>query len=31
MQAIHVRFLGPTNTRGSRYKATCQAGSRPPR
>ena len=27
MQAIHVRFYGPTNTRGSRYKATCQAGS----
>jgi len=27
MQAIHVRFIGPTDTRGSRYKATAQAGS----
>lgn len=26
-QAIVVKFIGPTNTRGSRYKATCQAGS----
>lgn len=27
MQAIHVKFLGPTDTRPSRYKATCSAGS----
>lgn len=27
MQAITTRFLGPTNFRGSRVKATCQAGS----
>jgi hypothetical protein len=27
MQAIQVKFLAPTNTRGSRYKATCAAGS----
>lgn len=27
MQAIETRFLGPTNFRGSRYKATCDAGS----
>lgn len=27
MQAITVKFLGPTNTLGSRYKATCAAGS----
>ncbi len=27
MQAITVRFLGPTNTLGSRYKASCAAGS----
>ncbi len=27
MQAIRVKFLGPTNNRGSRYKATCDAGS----
>jgi hypothetical protein len=27
MQAIQVKYLGPTNTKGSRYKATCQAGS----
>ena len=27
MQAIQTRFLGPTNVRGSRYKATAQAGS----
>lgn len=26
-QAITTRFLGPTNYRGSRYKATCAAGS----
>jgi len=25
-QAIHVRFLGPTNFRGSRYIAKCSAG-----
>jgi hypothetical protein len=27
MQAIQVKFLGPTNIRGSRYKATCASGS----
>jgi len=27
MQAIVVKFLGPTNYRGSRYKASAQAGS----
>lgn len=27
MQAIRVVYLGPTNFRGSRYKATAQAGS----
>lgn len=27
MQAIQTRYLGPTNTRGSRIKATCAAGS----
>lgn len=27
MQAITVKFLGPTNHRESRYKATCSAGS----
>lgn len=27
MQAITTKFLGPTNFRGSRVKATCQAGS----
>lgn len=27
MQAITTTFLGPTNYRGSRYKATCDAGS----
>ena len=27
MQAIQTRFLGPTNVRGSRYKAIAQAGS----
>jgi hypothetical protein len=26
-QAIVVKYLGPTNSRGSRYKATCDAGS----
>lgn len=26
-QAILVKFLGPTNSSGSRYKATAQAGS----
>ncbi len=26
-QAITTRYLGPTNYRGSRVKATCQAGS----
>lgn len=28
MQAITTKFIGPTNTRGSRVKATCQAKSR---
>lgn len=27
MQTIETRFIGPTNSRGSRYKATCEAGS----
>lgn len=27
MQAITVKYLGPTNTKGARYKATCAAGS----
>ena len=27
MQAIQTRYLGPTNTRGSRIKATAYAGS----
>jgi hypothetical protein len=27
MQAILTKFIPPTNTRGSRYKATCQRGS----
>ena len=27
MQAIHVKYLPCTNTRGSRIKATCAAGS----
>jgi hypothetical protein len=27
MQAITTKFISPTNTRGSRYKATCEAGS----
>lgn len=26
-QAIQVKYLGPTNYRGSRYKATASAGS----
>ena len=26
MQAIQVKFLGPTNVKGSRYKAWCDAG-----
>lgn len=27
MQAIVTKFFGPTNSRGSRIKATCEAGS----
>lgn len=27
LQAITTRYLGPTNHRGARVKATCQAGS----
>jgi len=27
MQAIVTKYLGATNTRGSRIKATCEAGS----
>ena len=27
MQAIVTKFIAPTNTKGSRIKATCQAGS----
>jgi hypothetical protein len=27
MQAIQTKYIGPTNTRGSRYKAWCDAGS----
>lgn len=27
MQAIRTKYLGPTNTRGARIKATCEAGS----
>jgi len=27
MQAIVTKYLGPTNARSSRVKATCQAGS----
>lgn len=27
MQAIQTKFLGPTDRRGARYKATCEAGS----
>ncbi len=27
MQAIRTRYLGPTDTRGSRLKAACQGGT----
>ena len=27
MQAIQVKYLGPTNTKGTRYKAKCASGS----
>lgn len=27
MQAVHTKYLCPTNFRGSRIKATCAAGS----
>jgi len=27
MQAIQVKYLGPTNTKGSRYKAICKSGN----
>ena len=27
MQAIQTKYLGPTNSRGARIKATCAAGS----
>lgn len=27
MQTINTKFLGPTNYRGSRVKASCEAGS----
>jgi len=27
MQAIETKYLGPANVRGSRVKATCEAGS----
>lgn len=27
MQAIQTKYLAPTNSRGSRFKATCWAGS----
>lgn len=27
MQAIHVKYLSATNTKGTRIKATCGAGS----
>lgn len=27
MQAILTKYLGPTNSRGSRIKASCEAGS----
>jgi hypothetical protein len=27
MQAIVTKFIGPTNYRGARYKATCEAGT----
>ena len=28
MQAITVKYIGPTNTKGSRFKAFCQRGSK---
>ena len=28
MQAIEVKYLGPTNHKGTRYKAICDAGSK---
>lgn len=27
MQAIHTKYICPTNFKGSRYKATCAAGA----
>ena len=27
MQAIYTKFIGPTDFKGSRYKASCDAGS----
>lgn len=27
MQSIQTKFFGPTNNKGSRYKATCERGS----
>lgn len=27
MQAIQTKFIGPTNTKGDRVKASCDAGS----
>ena len=27
MQAIQIKYLSPTNTKGSRWKATCSSGS----
>ena len=27
LQAIETKYLGPTNTKGSRIKATCRGGS----
>ena len=27
MQAIRTKYLAPTNTRGARFKASCEAGS----
>lgn len=27
MQSIQTKFIGPTNTKGSRVKATCRLGS----
>ena len=27
MQAIQVKYLGPTDTKGTRYKAKCASGS----